>query len=145
MSTDDKTRYGESYTRDGLPEEVFLRVMRRADAEQNRHVNTARIADALEAATARDSVKDISVSLGRIAAALDRAFPDETDKAIEHLHLKGYTVTEPRDPDLEYGPDGLPIPPWINDESGVDYDDTTDADWKHNQPRAKPDDDGDPS
>ena len=37
-----------SYAKDSLPEEVTLPLVRRAEAEQNRHMNLARIAVALE-------------------------------------------------------------------------------------------------
>ena len=63
----DNVSYGESTTREGLPDEVLLRVMRRADAEQNRHLNLARIADALSGSDGD--------ALDRIAGALDRAYP----------------------------------------------------------------------
>lgn len=108
------TQYGESYTRPALPDEVFQRIMRRADAEQNKHVNTARIADALsEFKGSGADLKDISTYLGRIADALDRAFPEPgTDDGVERNEA------------------GLPVPPWIGDRSGIDHDDTTDADWK---------------
>ena len=69
--------YGESTTREGLPDEVLLRVMRRADAEQNRHVNLERIADALSGSG--DDSHSLSRravdALVRIADALDRAYP----------------------------------------------------------------------
>jgi hypothetical protein len=69
-------RYGESMTREGLPDEVLLQIMRRADAEQSRYVNLARIADALENPADSHSVpRQVITALERIADALDRAFP----------------------------------------------------------------------
>jgi hypothetical protein len=107
------TKYGESYTRDGLPDEVFLRVMRRADAEQNRHVNLGRIADALGKEDGlQKSFKKIEQHLGRIADALDRAYPEPDEED-----------------DIPRNDAGMPIPPWTGDDGGVDYDDTTAADW----------------
>jgi len=70
-------QYGESTTRETLPDEVLLRVMRRADAEQNRYVNLARIADALGGPdnTSHSLTRRTADALERIADALDRAYP----------------------------------------------------------------------
>lgn len=105
-------QYGESTTRETLPDEVLLRVMRRTDAEQNRHVNLARIADSLESLGRVDAWNSIGRSLSRIADALDRAYPPPT------LEVTG---AEPAA--------GLLIPAGAAEDSGVDYDDTKPADW----------------
>lgn len=74
---------GESYTREGLPDEVLLRLIRRADAEQNKHVNLARIADSLD--TLSGTWSDLTQQLQRVADALqgvvrDQALPPEDEK-----------------------------------------------------------------
>lgn len=73
----DKVTYGESTSRESLPDEVLLRVMRRADAEQNRYISLGRIADALtDDEGLRKHLYWIERSLTRIADALDRAYPE---------------------------------------------------------------------
>lgn len=107
--------YGESTTRAGLPDEVLLRVMKRADAEQNRHVSLVRIADALgnEHSPAPMAFQSIAVFLGRIADALDRAYP------------------KPPPEEMQYTADGLPVPPWLGGESGTGHDDTATPESGH--------------
>jgi hypothetical protein len=93
---------GESYTRAGLPDEITLRIIRRADAEQNRHVNIGRIADALEKSV---DLSDVNFYLRRIADALDRAFPIPPVPAAEELPSDEPARNEA----------GLPIPPWVTE------------------------------
>jgi hypothetical protein len=90
---------GESYTREGLPDEVFRRIMRRADAEQNRYVNLGRTVDALE-------------SLGRNLTALNHTM-NRVANAFDRL-LKQITPDEP-ETEVPHNEAGLPIPPWVDE------------------------------
>jgi hypothetical protein len=112
---------GESYTREGLPDEILLRVMRRADADQNKHLNLARIADSMEKFTA--AIERLGDQAQRTANILDRAFPvPEEEEAVPDPVARNEA--------------GVALPPYIlNGEGGVDYDDTTPKDW------GEPDDD----
>jgi hypothetical protein len=88
--------------------------MRRADADQNKHINLARIADTLDGFRGMD-LSLIGHSLGRIADALDRAFPDENTS----------------EPDIQLIDGKLPVPGDVDlSEGGEDYNDTTPEDWR---------------
>lgn len=110
--SDDKIQMGESYTREDLPNEVVLRMLRRADAEQNRYLNQVHIVKQLE-------------KLNSIVEHLGKSFA----RTAEALEAVARTLNKPEEPEVETNDAGLPIPPWVDEPSGVDYDDTTPEDF----------------